>query len=329
MKAAVYDRYGPPEVVYIKEVPTPVPRDDEVLVRIHATAVNSGDWRVRSLNVPPGFGLIVRLALGITGPRKRILGMEFSGVVEAVGKAVTKFQAGDAVFSGAEFGGHAEYRCVPESGPIALKPANLRFEEAAALCFGGATALHYLRDKGKVRPGESVLVNGASGAVGIASIQIARHFGAEVTAVCSAANADLVRAFGADHVIDYTQEDFTRNGKTYDLIVDAAGSAPWAVCKNSLSPRGRLLVVLGSLWGMIHAPFVSRKGGKTVITGVAAPSAEKTAYLAALAAEGKFKPHIEHVYAFKDIAKAHAHVDTGRKRGSVVVSIVEGEDTGG
>lgn len=322
MKAAVYDRYGPPEVVYIKEVPTPAPKDNEVLVRIHATTVNSGDWRVRSLNVPAGFGLLVRLALGIFAPRKKILGMEFSGVVEAIGMDVTKFQVGDAVFSGAEFGGHAEYRTVPENGPIAPKPANLSFEEAAAICFGGVTALRFVRDGAKVQPGESVLINGASGATGIASIQIAKHLGAEVTAVCSGANADLVRSLGADHVIDYTKEDFTQSGKTYDVIVDTAGTAPWSVCKDALSPQGRLAVIAGSLWGMIQAPLVSRKGGKSVITGVAAANAQNVAEVAALAADGVLKPHIERIYAFDDIVKAHQHVDTGRKKGSVVVSII-------
>jgi len=324
MKAAVYDHYGPPEVVYIKEVPTPQPKDNEVLVRIHATTVNSGDWRVRSLDVPAGFGLIMRLAMGIFAPRNKILGMEFSGVVEAIGKDVTKFQVGDAVFSGAELGGHAEYRTVPENGPIARKPENLSFEEAAALCFGAVAALHFVRDGAKVRSGESVLINGASGATGIASIQIAKHLGAEVTAVCSGANADLVRALGADHVIDYTQEDFTKSGKTYDVIVDTAGTAPWSVGKNALSPQGRLAVILGTLGGMIQAPLVSRKGGKSVITGVAAANAENVAEIATLAAEGVLKPHIEQVYPFEDIVKAHQHVDTGRKKGSVVVSVFNG-----
>jgi NADPH:quinone reductase-like Zn-dependent oxidoreductase len=322
MKAAVYDRYGPPEVVHLKEVLTPEPKDDEVLVRIHFTTVNSGDWRVRSLDVPAGFGFFIRLALGIFAPRKRILGMEFSGVVEAIGKNVTKFQVGDAVISGAEFGGHAEYRAVQEGGAIALKPANLSFEEAAALCFGGVTALHFVRDGAKVQPGESVLVNGASGATGIASMQIAKHLGAEVTAVCSGANAALVRALGADHVIDYTKEDFTKNGKTYDVIVDTAGTAPWPVSKNSLSQRGRLLIVLSSLWAMIQAPLVSRKGGRSVIGGVATANPENLADIAALAAKGVLKPHIERVYPFEEIVKAHAHVETGRKKGSVAVSII-------
>jgi len=324
MKAAVYDRYGPPEVVYIKEVPTPEPKDDEVLVRIHATTVNSGDWRVRSLEVPSGFGLLVRLAMGIFAPRNKILGMEFSGVVEAIGKDVTKFQVGDAVFSGPELGCHAEYRTVPEDGPIALKPANLSFEEAAALCFGGVTALHFVRDGAKVQPGESVLINGASGATGIASIQIAKHLGAEVTAVCSGANAGLVRSLGADHVIDYTKEDFTKSGKSYDVIVDTAGTAPWSASKGALSPQGRLAVILGSLWGMIQAPLVSRKGGKSVIPGVAAANADNVAEIARLAADGALKPHIEHVHPFEEIVKAHAHVDTGRKKGSIVLWVYSG-----
>ncbi len=321
MKAAVYDRYGPPEVVYIKEVPRPVPGHGEVLVRIRATAVNAADWRIRSLKGPRGLGIFMRLTLGITGPRKKILGMEFSGVVAAVGKDVTKFKIGDAVFSGAEFGGHAEYRTVPEDGPIALKPANLSFEEAAALSFGGVTALHYLRDEGNVQPRETVLINGASGASGIALIQIAKHLGAEVTAVCSGANTALVRRFGADHVIDYTQEDFTKSGNTYDVIVDAVGTAPWSVTKNVLTPKGRLLVLLGSLWGMLQASWVSRENGKTVTTGFATSSAEKIEFLANLALTGTFRPYIEQVYPFEDIVNAHAHAESGRKKGSVVVSV--------
>ena len=323
MKAAVYEKYGAPEVVHIEDVKKPVPKDNEVLVKIHATTVNSADWRLRSLNVPAGFGILVRLGFGIFGPRHPILGMELAGVIESVGKDVTKFKVGDAVFASADFDCHAEYRTIPEDGPIAYKPANLSFEESAALSFGGETALYFLRDRGKIQNGEKVLVNGASGTVGLAAVQIAKYFGAEVTGVCSTASVDLVKSVEADNVIDYTKEDFTQNGKTYDIIVDTAGTAPWGRCNNSLTPSGRLLVVLGSLCDMVQAPFVSSKGGKTVITGTAVGSAENAQLLALLAAQGKFKPVIDRSYTFEQIVEAHAYVDTGHKRGSVVISMVD------
>ncbi len=229
MKAVVYEKYGPPEVLQLKELEKPTPQDNEVLIKISATTVTSGDWRVRSLITPLGFGLIMRLVLGISKPKQPILGSELAGVVESVGKAVSKFKVGDAVFAFSDFamGCYAEYKCMPQDGAVALKPPNLSFDEAAALSFGGSTALSFIR-RGKLQRGESVLVNGASGGVGTAAVQLAMHFGAEVTGVCSAANAELVRAIGARHVIDYTQEDFTQNGVTYDVIVDTVGTAPFS-----------------------------------------------------------------------------------------------------
>ncbi|MFS8067534.1 MAG: NAD(P)-dependent alcohol dehydrogenase, partial [Byssovorax sp.] len=211
MKAIVYHRYGQPDVVALAEVPKPTLGDREVLIRIHASTVTTADWRARSLSLPPGFGLMGRLVFGIFGPRKPILGTELAGEVEAVGKAVTRFKAGDQVFAfaGASYGCHAEYRTMAEDGLIARKPANLSFEEAAALSFGGTTALNFLRDKGGIKPGDRVLIVGASGGVGTAAVQIAKHLGAEVTGVCSTANLELVLSIGADRVIDYTSEDFT------------------------------------------------------------------------------------------------------------------------
>lgn len=323
MKAAVYTRYGPPDVVELKEVPKPMPGDGDVLIRIHATTVASGDWRARSLELPPGFGLVGRLVFGMFRPKFPILGTELAGEVEAVGKDVTKFKPGDQVFamSGARFGCHAEYRALPEDGPIALKPANLSYQEAAALAFGGTAALDFLKLKGKVQSGEKVLVNGASGATGSAAVQLARHFGAEVTGVCSTANLELVRSLGADHVIDYTKEDFTENGLRYDIIVDCAGTAPWARAKGALSDTGRLVLILGSLSDMLRAPFVSRAKGKKLISGVAGERAEDLRFLAGLAEAGEFKPVIDQVFAFDDIRAAHARVDSGHKRGSVVVDV--------
>jgi len=244
MKAFVYTKYGPPGVLQLKDVAKPTPKDNEVLIKTHATTVTSGDWRVRSLSLPVGFGLLGRLVFGVSRPRQPILGTELAGKIESVGKGVSKFKVGDQVFvfSDAGMGCYAEYKCMPEDGAMALKPANLTYEEAAALSFGGTTALDFFR-RGKLQSGERVLVNGASGGVGTAAVQLAKHFGADVTGVCSAANLELVRSLGASHVIDYTKEDFTQNGEAYDIIVDTVGTAPFSRSKGSLKEGGRLLMV--------------------------------------------------------------------------------------
>ncbi len=244
MKAIVYSKYGPPNVVTLAEVQKPTPKDNEVLIRIRATTVTTGDWRARSLSMPAGFGLLGRLVFGVFGPRKPILGTELAGEVEAVGSAVTRFKVGDQVFAftGASYGCHAEYRTMPEDGLIALKPAKLSFEEAATLSFGGTTALSNLRKAG-IKAGDSVLVVGASGGVGTAAVQLAKHFGARVTGVCSTANRELVGSIGADKVIDYTVEDFSKGDETYDIIVDTTGTAPFSRCDNGLKPGGRLVVI--------------------------------------------------------------------------------------
>ena len=322
MKAIVYERYGPPDVLQLKEVPQPTPQDNEVLIRIRATTVTSGDCRVRSLNMPVGFGLISRLVLGVSGPRQPILGSELAGDIESVGKDVSKFKVGDQVFAftGAGLGCHAEYRCVPENGKVALKPLNLTYDEAASLPFGGMTALDFYR-RAKLQRGEKVLVNGASGAVGSAAVQLAKHFGTEVTGVCSTANMELVRSLGADHVIDYTAEDFTQNGSSYDVIVDTVGTAPFSRSKGSLNERGRLLRVLGGLPDFFESPWVSMTSSKKIIAGPAAGRAEDLPFLAKLAKEGHFKPVIDRRYPFEQIADAHRYVDTGRKRGSVIITL--------
>ncbi len=322
MKAVVYEKYGPPEVLQIREVEKPVPKDNEVLIKTHATTVTSGDWRVRSLNVPVGFGLITRLVFGITRPRQPILGTELAGVVESVGNHVSKFKVGDQVFafSDAAMGCYAEYKCMPQDGAMALKPANLTFDEAAAISFGGTTALNFLR-RGKLQRGESVLVIGASGGVGTAVVQLARHFGADVTGVCSSANVELVRSLGARHVIDYTKEDFTQNGKTYDIIVDTAGTAPFSRSKASLKAGGRLLLVLAGLPDMLLIPWGAMTSNKKIIAGPASGRAEDLRFLASLAETGEFKPVIDRRYPFEQIAEAHRYVDSGRKRGNVVITL--------
>ncbi len=322
MKAVVYERYGPPEVLQLKEVEKPAPNGNEVLIKIHATTVTSGDWRVRSLNVPVGFGLIMRLVFGISKPRQSILGSELAGVVQSVGKDVRNFKIGDQVFafSDASMGCHAEYKCMPQDGAVVLKPPSLSYDEAAALSFGGTTALDFLR-RGKLQSGERILVNGASGGVGTAAVQLAKHFGADVTGVCSTANLELVRSLGASHVINYTKEDFTQNGETYDVIVDTVGTAPFSRSKNSLKAGGRLLMVLAGLPDMLQIPWVSMTSSKKIIAGPVAVRTEDLRFLAGLAQAGEFKPVIDRRYPFGQITEAHRYVDTGRKKENVIITL--------
>lgn len=322
MKAFVYEKYGPPEVLQLRQIEKPAPKDNEVLIKIHATTVTSADWRVRSLSVPFGFRFITRLVFGFSRPKQPILGSELAGVIECVGKKVSKFKVGDPViaFSDAAMGCHAEYKCMPEDGAVVLKPSCLTFEEAAALSFGGTTALDFLR-RGKLKPGESVLINGASGAVGTAAVQLAKHFGATVTGVCSTANVELVRSLGASHVIDYTQEDFTQNAKTYDVIVDTVGTARYARSKGSLKQKGRLLMILATLPDMLQALWWSLTSNKRVVAGPATVRVEDLHFLAGLAEAGEFKPVIDRHYPFEQITEAHRYVDTGHKKGNVVITL--------
>ncbi len=323
MKAAVYTKYGPPGVVRIIEVPKPVPKPNQVLVKIHATAVNSSDWRMRSGVFPAGFSILARLGLGIFGPRNKILGAELAGVVEAVGAKVTGFKSGDRVFAGGAFGGHAEYKAVAEN-QLAMMPRPLSFKEAGGLAFGGITAQYFLEDLGQVKAGQRVLINGASGSAGLAAIQIAKHAGAEVWAVCSARNFDLVTSMGADHVIDYTVQDITKCTQKFDIIYDSAGTAPWSRVKDILTPNGQVLIVLGSLWVVVQAPFVSRESGKSAKLGTSFGSASSLKRLADMVDAGNLQPVIDRCYPFAKIVEAHAYVDTGRKRGSVVIMVDAG-----
>lgn len=323
MLAAVYRQYGGPDVVTLARMPKPTPKPDEILVAIRATTVNSGDWRARSLELPAGFRLLGRLVFGLRGPRQPILGTEFAGVVEAVGSEVTRFRPGDEVvgFPGGRYGSHAEYRAIRENALIDLKPANLSFEQAAALSFGSVTALPFLRDKAKVAKGDKVLVVGASGAVGVAAVQIAKHFGAEVTAVTSTPNVDLVASLGADKVIDYKKVDFATTGETWDIILDTTGTVSFARCDRALNPGGRLVAVQGSLQQALGIGNPPKASGKTVIAGV--PPIDLAGYrtIMQLAASGALRPVIDRVYDLGDAAHAHAYVDTGRKRGSVVLTV--------
>lgn len=320
MKAAVYERYGPPEVVEIRDVPKPAPGAGDVLIRVHATTVNAADWRLRSLELPRGFGVLGRPMLGLRGPRKKILGVELAGVVEEAGADVTRWRVGDAViaYPGFGMGAHAEYLTMPADGKIAAKPAGIPFEQAAALCFGGLTALHFLRQT-RVREGERVLVNGASGAVGVATVQIARDLGARVTGVASGANEELVRSLGAERFIDYTREDFADGRATWDVIVDTAGTAPFARSRRALGPGGRLAIVLGTLGDLLGAPWQSLTSGLKVSGGTGPERPEDIRHLAQLAEEGRIRAVIDSTYPLERIVDAHRRVDSGHKRGSVVV----------
>jgi NADPH:quinone reductase-like Zn-dependent oxidoreductase len=323
VKAIVYSRFGSPDVLELKEIAKPTPNDDEVLIKVHATTVTAKDWRARTRNVPKGFGLVSGLVFGIRKPRQPILGSELSGVIESVGKAVSKFKVGDQIFAysvGLSMGCYVEYKCISDNGMLALKPANLSYEEAAAISFGGVSALSFLR-RANIRNGEKVLINGASGGVGTAAVQLAKHFGAEVTGVCSTGHLDLVRSIGAEKVIDYSKEDFTRNGERYDMIVDTAGTAPFSRSKGSLNEGGRLLMVLGTLAEMLEAPWVSLTSGRKVIAGSASGGVEDLRFLAGLAESGRFKPVIDRRYPFEQMAEAHRYVDMGHKKGNVVVTV--------
>jgi NADPH:quinone reductase-like Zn-dependent oxidoreductase len=322
MKAAVYERYGKPEVVEIRDVPVPRPKANEVLIQIHASTVSSGDWRARSLDMPRGFGALGRLVFGIRKPRQPILGTEFSGRISVIGADVTRFRVGDEVvgFAGAAMGSHAEYLCSAEEGLLAIKPVTLAHEEAAALSFGGLTVLGFFR-RAKLKAGERIAINGASGSIGVAAIQLAKYFGAHVTAISSGANLELSRSLGADEVIDYTLEDFTKNGQRYDVILDAAGTAPFSRVQHSLSPRGRFIPVLGSLADLLRAPWVNATTQRRIVSGVVRSQAEDLQLLCELAARGVYRAVIDRRYDLAQIVDAHRHVDTGHKRGSVVVRV--------
>lgn len=323
MRAAVYRRYGPPEVVQIVEVPKPEPTDDEVLVEIHATTVTAADWRLRSATVPPGFGPFLRLAFGIFGPRKGVLGTELAGVIVAAGKAVDRFAVGEKVvaFCGAGLGCHAEYRAVRQDAAIVRMPPSLSFEQAAPLSFGGTTALFFLRQQGKVQAGERVLVNGASGGVGSAAVQLARHFGAEVTGVCSAANEEMVRSLGAADVVDHGREDFAKSGKKWDVVLDTVGNCTFGRVEPVLAAGGRLLLAAAGFGQTLGAAVRPSRGGRKVLGGVAPERAQDVRLLAELAEAGSFRAVIDRVYPFERIVEAHAHVDTRKKKGNVVVKV--------
>ncbi|WP_046232952.1 NAD(P)-dependent alcohol dehydrogenase [Paenibacillus algorifonticola] len=302
MKAVFCTKYGAPEVLQLKEVNKPAPQDNEILIKVYATSVTSGDCRVRGFKSPFLYRLPMRLFLGITRPRQPILGVELTGEVEAVGKDVKKFNIGDAVyaFTGMRFGAYAEYVCLSENGMVTLKPANISYEEAAAVLFGGTTALHFFR-KGQLQSGQKMLIYGASGAVGTSAVQLAKHFGADVTGVCSTSNVEWVRALGADHVIDYALQDFAETGKRYDIILDAVGKTSKAHARKALTPNGKFISVEGQ--------------------GVAKVLVEDLLFLKDLIEDGELKGVIDKSYPLEKIAEAHRYVDQGHKKGNVVITV--------
>ncbi|MGN6273110.1 MAG: NAD(P)-dependent alcohol dehydrogenase [Protaetiibacter sp.] len=322
MRAAVYHRFGGPEVVGLETAPRPEPGPGQLLIRVHATTVSAADYRARSRDIPAGLTLPSSFVLGFFRPRRPVLGMDAAGVVVAVGAGETRFAPGDEVVAmlGGRFGGHAEYAIIGAADAVAAKPRSMSFEDAVALVFGGITARAFLR-QADIRPGSRVLVNGASGAVGTAAVQLARDLGAHVTAVSRAANRGLVTSLGAERVIDYQAQDFTTGPERYDVIVDCVGTATFARVRDRLAPKGALLLVVTTLASLLAAPRQARRAGVSIVTGPGPFRSDDLAHVMSLAQTGALRPVIERSFPFDQIADAHRLVDTGRKRGSVVVSI--------
>jgi NADPH:quinone reductase-like Zn-dependent oxidoreductase len=328
MKAAIYRHYGPPDVVSVGEIDKPAPRSDEVLIKVHTSTVSAADFRARSRIVPRGLAIPTALSLGVFRPRNKVLGMDAAGVVEAAGSEVTAFSPGDevVVMLGPKFGGHAEYVAVSQNGPIASKPRNMSFEQAVALPFGGLPALAALKQAG-IGHGDTVLVNGASGAVGTAAVQLAKHFGAHVTGVCSSANADLVESLGADRIMDYNVTDFTAEQQAYDVIVDCVGNAPFERVENLINPGGALLLVIADLKSALLAFSHTRRTGKKVVVVNGNHTAKDLSYLVELAENGQYKAVIDRIYTFSDIVDAHRAADSGHKKGNIVLLVTPAGST--
>ncbi|MFW9907142.1 MAG: NAD(P)-dependent alcohol dehydrogenase [Candidatus Thorarchaeota archaeon] len=318
MKAAIYDKYGPPEVLQIQEIDKPSPEENEVLIRIQATTVCAADWRFRK---PDPF--MIRLMNGLRRPKIKILGIELAGEVEAVGNTVTRFKPGDQIFgsTGFGFGAYAEYICLPEDGSIALKPSNLSIEEAAAIPVGADTARFFLIEQGNVKKDQRLLIYGASSSVGTYAVQLAKYLGAEVTAVCSTRNIDWVKDLGADRMIDYTKEDFTKSGETYDAIFDAVGKLPIRKAMKAVKEGGVFLDSVGMLRRSIQGRLATMRNNKRVLGDSASGKLEDLIYIKGLVEAGSLKPVIDKKYTFEQIAEAHRYADTGRKKGNVVITI--------
>lgn len=324
MKAIVCTEYGPPDVLQLKEVTKPVPKDNEVLIKVYATTVTTADGMMRR-----GESLISRIILGLRKPRKKfkIPGLELAGEIEETGKDVKRFVKGDQVygFTGFEPGAYAEYKCMSEEGSLVLKPTNMTYEEAATVVDGASTALFFLKDKAHIQSGEKVLINGASGSIGTFAVQLAKYFGAEVTGVCSTSNLELVKSLGADKVIDYTKEDFTRNNEIYDIIFDTVGKSSFSRCKGSLKKNGRYVVTVMGLAPILQTLWTSLIGSKRVIFAMSVEKTEALVFIKELIEAGKLKPVIDRHYMLEQIAEAHNYVEKGHKKGNVVINVVEGK----
>lgn len=319
MKAIVYEQYGPPNVLQFRDVAKPVPKDDEVLIKVYAATAAAGDWRLRKADP-----FLARLFNGLLKPRKiKILGFELAGVVELTGSGVSQFKPGDAVYAacGNGFGAYAEYKCLPENGCITLKPANMTFEEAAAVPVGAYTALQFLR-KANIQHGRRVLIYGASGSVGTYAVQLAKHFGAEVAGVCSTSNVELVRSLGADRIIDYTKENFEDEAAVYDIIFDTVGKSPFQTCVERLTPNGHYLrAVHFSPLPILRGLCTNMTSGKKVIGGTAKENAEDLRYVKELIEAGKLRAIIDRIYPLEQAAEAHSYVELGHKKGNVVLTV--------
>lgn len=330
MKAIVYTEYGSPDVLQLKDVDKPLPKDTEILIRVYATPINYGDLIARNFshispgefNMPAPLWLPSRLGFGFTRPKNHILGSELAGEIEAVGKDVKKFKLGDQVFAypGMKMGANAEYVCMPEDGTVAIKPANMTYEEASTIPYGAIMALSLL-GKANIQPRQKVLINGASGGIGSLAVQIARYFGAEVTGACSTPRMDYVKSLGADKVIDYTKEDFTRNGETYDLIFDVLGRSSFSRSKNSLKPSGILLYASFKMRQLFDMLWTSRSSGKRVICAMASEKAEDLIFIKKLVEAGKIKTVIDKCFPLELTAEAHKYVEKGLKKGNVVITL--------
>ena len=323
MKAAVYTKYGPPDVLRLEEVEKPTLGDDKVLIRVRATSVTAADYRIRGSNFPPLFWLPGRIGFGLRRPKKTILGMNLAGEVEAVGKDVKRFSEGDRVFgsSGGRFGAYAEYVCLPEEAAVVSKPDNVTYEEAAAIPFGAFTSLFFLRDKANIQSGQSVLIYGASGAVGTAAIQLAKYFGAEVTGVCSSTNVELVASLGADTVIDYTKEDFTENSKKYDLIFETVGKSSVTRGIGSLKQGGIYLANVIGPSELAQMLRTSVAGSKKVKGGIASEKTRDLIFLKELIEAEKLKAVVDESYPLEHIAEAHRYAEKGHKKGNVIITM--------
>jgi NADPH:quinone reductase-like Zn-dependent oxidoreductase len=325
MKAIVWTKYGSPDGLQLKEVEKPTPKDNEVLIKVHATTVTAGDAEIRGLNFPVWFVLPIRLYMGLRRPRNRILGQELAGEIEAIGNDVRQFRIGDLVFgtTGMGFGAYAEYIRLPEkssTGVLAAKPANMSFEEAAAVPTAALEALHFLR-QAHIRSGQTVLINGAGGSIGTFAVQLAKSFGAEVTGVDSTGKLDMLRSLGADHVIDYTQEDFTNGVQTYDVIFDVVGKASFSRSVRSLKQHGYYLLGNAGLSQRVRGRWTSMTSSKKVIVGTASQASEDLIFLKGLIEAGKLKSVIDRRYSLDQTADAHRYVDTGHKKGNVVIMV--------